>query len=378
MSASLHQLLKTMVEKGGTDLHVTTNSPPIIRIDGVLVPLNYPSLTAVDTKKLAYSILTDAQKHRFEENLELDLSFGIKSLARFRANIFVQRGAVAGAFRRIPYEILGFRELGLPPTVEALCNKPRGLVLVTGPTGSGKSTTLAAMIDKVNRERALHIVTIEDPVEYLHTHKKAMVNQRELHSDTHSFPNALRSVLREDPDVVLIGEMRDLETIESALRIAETGHLTFATLHTNSAPQTINRIIDVFPEHQQSQIRAQLSFVLEGIICQSLLPRASGKGRSLATEILIPNSAIRNLIREDKVHQIYSSMQTGQEKYGMQTFNQSLAHLVLTKEISREDALAKSSNQDELQELIQRGVGVNLASAGMRVRRPEAVGSYGR
>ena len=229
MSVSLHQLLKTMVEKGGTDLHITTNPPPLIRIDGLLVPLNQPNLTAVDTKKLAYSVLTDAQKHRFEEHLELDLSFGVKGLARFRANIYIQRGAVAGAFRRIPFEILGFRELGLPPAVEGLCSKPRGLVLVTGPTGSGKSTTLAAMIDKVNREKPVHILTIEDPVEYLHTHKKAMVNQRELHADTLSFPAALRSVLREDPDVVLIGEMRDLETIESALRIAETGHLTFAT-----------------------------------------------------------------------------------------------------------------------------------------------------
>jgi twitching motility protein PilT len=357
MTVSLHQLLKTMVEKGGTDLHITTNSPPLIRVDGLLVPLQQPALTAVDTKKLSYSVLTDAQKHRFEEHLELDISFGVKGLARFRANIYVQRGAVAGAFRRIPYEILGFRELGLPPAVEALCNKPRGLVLVTGPTGSGKSTTLAAMIDKVNREKPLHILTIEDPVEYLHTHKKAMVNQRELHADTHSFPNALRSVLREDPDVVLIGEMRDLETIESALRIAETGHLTFATLHTNSAPQTINRIVDVFPEHQQAQVRAQLSFVLEGIICQSLLPRATGKGRCLATEILIPSSAIRNLIREDKVHQIYSMMQAGQLKHGMQTFNQSLATLYHRRMISLQTALGYSSHQDELQDMINRGVG---------------------
>jgi twitching motility protein PilT len=357
MTVSLHQLLKTMVEKGGTDLHLTTNSPPLIRIDGLLVPLNQPALTAVDTKKLSYSVLTDAQKHRFEENLELDISFGVKGLARFRANIYVQRGAVGGAFRRIPYEILGFRELGLPPAVESLCNKPRGLVLVTGPTGSGKSTTLAAMIDKVNREKPVHILTIEDPVEYLHTHKKAMVNQRELHADTHSFPNALRSVLREDPDVVLIGEMRDLETIESALRIAETGHLTFATLHTNSAPQTINRIVDVFPEHQQSQVRAQLSFVLEGIICQTLLPRASGKGRSLACEILVPSSAIRNLIREDKVHQIYSMMQAGQIKHGMQTFNQSLATLYHRRLISLQTALGYSSHQDELQDMINRGVG---------------------
>ncbi len=357
MTVSLHQLLKTMVEKGGTDLHVTTNSPPLIRIDGLLVPLNQPALSAVDTKKLAYSVLTDAQKHRFEEHLELDISFGVKGLARFRANVYVQRGAVAGAFRRIPYEILGFRELGLPPAVESLCSRPRGLVLVTGPTGSGKSTTLAAMIDKVNREKPLHILTIEDPVEYLHTHKKAMVNQRELHADTLSFPNALRSVLREDPDVVLIGEMRDLETIESALRIAETGHLTFATLHTNSAPQTINRIVDVFPEHQQSQVRAQLSFVLEGIICQTLLPRASGKGRALACEILVPSSAIRNLIREDKVHQIYSMMQAGQIKHGMQTFNQSLATLYHRRLISLQTALGYSSHQDELQDMINRGVG---------------------
>jgi twitching motility protein PilT len=363
MAASLHQLLKTMVEKGGTDLHVTTNSPPLIRIDGLLVPLNQPALSAVETKKLAYSVLTDAQKHRFEEHLELDISFGVKGLARFRANIYVQRGAVAGAFRRIPYEILGFRELGLPPAVEGLCNKPRGLVLVTGPTGSGKSTTLAAMLDKVNREKPLHIVTIEDPVEYLHTHKKAMVNQRELHADTLSFPNALKSALRQDPDCVLIGEMRDLETIESALRIAETGHLTFATLHTNSAPQTINRIVDVFPEHQQSQVRAQLSFVLEGIICQTLLPRASGKGRVLACEILVPSSAIRNLIREDKVHQIYSMMQAGQIKHGMQTFNQSLATLYHRRLISLQTALGYSSHQDELQDMINRGVGAVTPSS---------------
>jgi twitching motility protein PilT len=370
MTVSLHQLLKTMVEKGGTDLHVTTNSPPLIRIDGTLVTLSHPPMTAVDTKKLAYSVLTDAQKHRFEEALELDISFGVKGLARFRANIYMQRGAVAGAFRRIPYEILGFRELGLPPAVEALCSKPRGLVLVTGPTGSGKSTTLAAMIDKINREKALHILTIEDPVEYLHSHKKCMVNQRELHADTHSFPAALRSVLREDPDVVLIGEMRDLETIESALRIAETGHLTFATLHTNSAPQTINRIVDVFPEHQQSQIRAQLSFVLEGIICQSLLRRASGKGRALCCEILIPSSAIRNLIREDKIHQVYSMMQAGQVKHGMQTFNQALATLYHRRMISLQVALAYSSYPDELQDMINRGVGtVNATPADARRAR---------
>jgi len=370
MTVSLHQLLKTMVEKGGTDLHITTNSPPLIRVDGTLVTLSHPPMSAVDTKKLAYSVLTDAQKHRFEEKLELDISFGVKGLARFRANVFMQRGAVAGAFRRIPYEILGFRELGLPPAVESLCNKPRGLVLVTGPTGSGKSTTLAAMIDKINRENALHILTIEDPVEYLHSHKKCMVNQRELHADTLSFPAALRSVLREDPDVVLIGEMRDLETIESALRIAETGHLTFATLHTNSAPQTINRIVDVFPEHQQSQIRAQLSFTLEGIICQSLLRRSSGKGRALCCEVLIPSSAIRNLIREDKIHQIYSMMQAGQVKHGMQTFNQGLATLYHRRMISLQVALAYSSYPDELQDMINRGVGtVNTTPDARRVGR---------
>ena len=331
MAVSLHQLLKTMLEMGGSDLHVTNNSPPQVRVDGKLRPLDMPPLSAVETKQLAYSVLTDNQKHRFEESLELDFSFGIKNLARFRANVFMQRGATAAAYRTIPYEIKGFKDLGLPPVIAQICDKPRGLVLVTGPTGSGKSTTLAAMLDKINNERHEHIITIEDPIEYLHNHKSCLVNQRELHADTHSFPNALRSVLREDPDVVLIGEMRDLETIESALRIAETGHLTFATLHTNSAAQTINRIVDVFPSHQQSQIRAQLSFVLEGIMCQSLLPKASGTGRVLSMEILVPTPAIRNLIREDKIHQIYSTMQTGQEKHGMQTFNQSLATLYFQK-----------------------------------------------
>jgi twitching motility protein PilT len=355
---TLHQLLKTMVERGGSDLHITTNSAPQIRVDGKLSPLDLPSLSAPETKQLVYSVLTDAQKHRFEENLELDFSFGIKGLARFRANIFNQRGATAAVYRQIPYEILGFKELGLPTVVEEICARPRGLVLVTGPTGSGKSTTLAAMIDKINRERHEHIITIEDPVEFLHSHKSCIVNQRELHADTHSFTNALRSALRQDPDVVLIGEMRDLETIESALRIAETGHLTFGTLHTNSAAQTINRVVDVFPAHQQPQIRAQLSFVLEGILCQSLLPRANGKGRVMAMEILVPNAAIRNLIREDKVHQIYSMMQTGQAKYGMQTFNQSLATLYFRKMITLQTALSRSSNPDELQEMIARGAGM--------------------
>jgi len=355
---SLHQLLKTMFEEGGTDLHITTNSPPQIRVDGQLRPMNLPPLTPSETKQLAYSVLTDAQKHRFEEDKELDLSFGIKGLARFRCNVFNQRGAVAAAYRAIPWKIMDFASLGLPKIVAKLCQKPRGLILVTGPTGSGKSTTLAAMIDKVNEERHEHIVTIEDPIEYLHQHKKCLLNQRELHADTLSFKLALRSVLRQDPDVVLIGEMRDLETIEAALTIAETGHLTFGTLHTNSAAQTINRIIDVFPSHQQSQIRAQLSFVLEGIMCQALLPKASGKGRVLAMEIMAPNIAIRNLIREDKIHQIYAVMQTGQSKYGMQTFNQSLATLYFRKQITLQTALQRSSMPDELQEMINRGAGI--------------------
>jgi twitching motility protein PilT len=357
MPPTLNQLLKSMVEQGGSDLHITTNSPPQVRVDGHLRPLNLPPMTPTETKQLAYSILTDNQKHRLEESLEIDLSFGIKGLARFRANIFHQRGAIAAVFRQIPYEIKTFRELGLPPVVERLCEKPRGLILVTGPTGSGKSTTLAAMLDKINRERSEHMVTIEDPVEYLHSHKKCIVNQREVHADTHSFTAALRSALRQDPDVVLIGEMRDLETVEAALRIAETGHLTFATLHTNSAAQTINRIIDVFPAHQQAQIRAQLSLVLEGIVCQTLLPKAGGKGRSMAMEILIPSPAIRNLIREDKVHQIYGMMQAGQAKHGMQTFNQSLAALYFKRLITLETALSRSSLPDELQEIINRGPG---------------------
>src|SRR6187397_555273 len=355
-----------MTEMGGTDLHVTTNSAPQIRIDGKLRPLDLPAMTPAETKQLAYSILTDNQKHRLEEDLEIDLSFGIKGLARFRANIFHQRGAIAAVFRQIPFEIKGFKELGLPAIIEKLCDKPRGLILVTGPTGSGKSTTLAAMLDKINNERHEHMITIEDPIEYLHAHKKCVVNQRELHADTHSFTAALRAALREDPDVVLIGEMRDLETIESALRIAETGHLTFGTLHTNSAAQTINRIVDVFPAHQQPQIRAQLSLVLEGIMCQALLPKASGSGRCLAMEILVPNAAIRNLIREDKIHQIYSSMQTGQEKYGMQTFNQSLATLYFTKQISLQTAIGISSLPEELQDMINRGAGLSTPQSGGR------------
>jgi len=375
---TLAEMLHKSMQAGASDLHLTIGTPPQLRVDGTLRPMDQPALTAADTKRLAYSVMTDTQKHAFEEKWEFDFSFGIKDLCRFRANIFTQRGAVAAVFRMIPFEIRSFEALGLPPVVQKLCNRPRGLILVTGPTGSGKSTTLAAMIDKINRERHEHILTIEDPIEFLHSHKSCIVNQREVNNDTHGFADALRVALREDPDVVLIGEMRDLETVESALRISETGHLTLATLHTNSAASTINRIVDIFPANQQPQIRAQLSLVLEGILCQSLIPRSNGTGRAMAMEIMIPNSAIRNLIREDKIHQIYSSMQTGQEKYEMQTFNQSLAHLVLTRQITEEDALAKSSNVDELQDLIRRGLGLNtpsLASPAPRPRRPEAVGS---
>ncbi len=353
--ANLHQLLKAMIEKGGSDLHITTSSPPQLRIDGKLHPLKMPPLSPPETKQLCYSILTDAQKHRFEESNELDLSFGVRGLSRFRANIFMQRGAVAGAFRAIPYKIKSFDELGLPKVVSDLASKPRGLVLVTGPTGSGKSTTLATMIDKINQERNEHIVTIEDPIEYLHHHKGCVVNQREVGADTNSFKNALKYILRQDPDVVLIGEMRDLETIEAALTVAETGHLCFATLHTNSAVQTINRIIDVFPPYQQPQVRAQLSFVLEGVMCQSLLPRANGPGRAMALEVMIPNTAIRALMREDKIHQLYSAMQVGQETSGMQTMNQSLAALFQRRLISIETAMARTSEPDELRGLIGQG-----------------------
>jgi twitching motility protein PilT len=350
--ANLHQLLKAMVEKGASDLHVTTGSPPQLRIDGKLVPLKTPPLSPVDTKQLCYSILTDAQKHKFEEESELDLSFGVKGLSRFRANVFMQRGAVAGAFRTIPFKILTFAELGLPPIVSELSKKPRGLILVTGPTGSGKSTTLASIIDKINTDRHEHIVTIEDPIEYLHPHKNCLVNQREVGADTASFKKALKYILRQDPDVVLIGEMRDLETVEAALVISETGHLAFATLHTNSAVQTINRILDVFPPYQQPQVRAQLSFVLEGVLTQNLLPRAGGPGRVLIIEIMVPNPAIRNLIREDKVHQVYSQMQVGQTKFGMQTFNQSLALAYAKRLITLEEAMGRSSDPDELKNIL--------------------------
>jgi len=352
---NFHQLLKDLVERGGSDLHITTNTSPQIRIDGKLTPMDIPPLTPIETKQLCYSILTDSQKHKFEEENELDLSFGVKGLSRFRGNIFVQRGAVAGVFRVIPYKILTFEELGLPPIVKALCEKPRGLVLVTGPTGSGKSTTLASIIDRINTDRHDHIVTVEDPIEYLHPHKGCIVNQREVGADTKSFKHALKYVLRQDPDVVLIGELRDLETIEAALTLAETGHLCFATLHTNSCAQTMNRIIDVFPPYQQTQVRTQLSFVLEGVLSQTLIPRLNSGGRALALEVMVPNPAIRNLIREDKVHQIYSQMQVGQDKFGMQTMNQCLMQLLAKRLISVDDALGRSPEPDELKQMLAPG-----------------------
>ncbi len=368
---SMQMLLKVMVEQGASDLHITTGAPPMLRIDGRIVPLKAPPLTPPDTKQLCYSILTDAQKRKFEEESELDLSFGVKGLSRFRGNVFIQRGALAGAFRRIPYKILTYEELGLPPVVREIARKPRGLVLVTGPTGSGKSTTLATIIDTINQERHDHIVTIEDPVEYIHQHKNCIVNQREVGADTQSFKKALKYILRQDPDVVLLGELRDLETIEAALTIAETGHLCFATLHTNGCVQTINRIIDVFPTHQQQQVRTQLSFVLEGVISQALLPKAHGSGRALALEVMVPNVAIRALIRDDKVHQIYSQMQMGQEKFGMQTMNQSLFMLYHKKLISMEMALSRSSDTDELRQMI-----ANPASV-LRRNVPGAAGARG-
>jgi twitching motility protein PilT len=353
--ANMHQLLKTMIEKGASDLHITTGSAPQLRIDGKLHPLKMPPMAPQETKQICYSVLTDAQKHRFEETNELDLSFSVQKLSRFRGNIFVQRGNVAGAFRAIPFKILTFDELNLPPVVKELAKRPRGLILVTGPTGSGKSTTLASIVDRINTDRQEHIVTIEDPIEYLHPHKGCLVNQREVGADTENFKTALKYILRQDPDVVLIGELRDLETIEAALTVAETGHLAFATLHTNSAVQTINRIVDVFPPYQQSQIRQQLSFVLEGVMCQTLLPRANGPGRALAIECMVPNQAIRNLIREDKVHQLYSAMQVGQTKFGMQPMNQCLADLVQRRMVSMELASGRSPDVDELKTLVTQG-----------------------
>ena len=362
---NLHQLLKAMIEQGASDLHITIGTAPQLRIDGRLIPLKVPALTPADTKQICYSVLTEAQKHKFEEEHELDLSFGVKSLARFRANMFLQRGAIAAAFRIIPLKLPTFQELGLPPVVNELVAKPRGLILITGPTGAGKSTTLASIVDRINNERHEHILTIEDPIEYLHSHKGCVVNQREIGADTESFTKALRYVLRQDPDVVLIGEMRDLETIEAALTIAETGHLAFGTLHTNSAVQTVNRLIDVFPPYQQTQIRTKVSFTLEGVISQLLLPRATGKGRALALEIMVPTPAIRNLIREDKVHQIYSTMQIGQEKHGMVTLNQSLLSLVQRRQVTVDEAMGRASDLEEFRNMLTKA-GISLKMTDQR------------
>ncbi len=349
---TIQDFLRLVTEKGGTDLHLTADSPPVMRVNGVLSPLPFPPLSSNDTKSLCYSVITESQRLRFEEERELDFSFGIRGMSRFRGNLFLQRGAVAAAFRCVPYSARPLAELGLPHVVGELTKLPRGLVLVTGPTGSGKSTTLAAMIDKINRERHEHIVTLEDPIEFVHQHRGCIVNQREVYADTLSFSDALKHVLRQDPDVVLIGEMRDLETASSALTVAETGHLVLSTLHTNSAVQTINRIIDIFPEQQQPQVRAQLSLILQAVISQQLIPRLDGKGRVLAVEVMIPNPAIRNLIREAKIHQIYSQLQVGQTKFGMQTMSQSLTDLFTRRLISYDETMGHATEPDELRTMI--------------------------
>ncbi|MFH1765005.1 MAG: type IV pilus twitching motility protein PilT [Gemmatimonadota bacterium] len=345
---NLRLLLQEMVQKGASDLHITVGNRPKLRVDGDLVNAQSNQvLNPKDTLQLAYSILTEAQKKRFETEDELDFSFGVQSLSRFRGNVYKQRGCVAMAIRQIPYEIVSIERLGLPPILNQLGERPRGLILVTGPTGSGKSTTLAAMVDKINRERKSHIITIEDPIEFIHSHNNCMVNQREIGADTRTFAAALKYALRQDPDIILVGEMRDLETIGAALTIAETGHLVLATLHTNSAAESINRMIDAFPSHQQGQIRAQLAFVLEGVITQTLIPRAKRRGRVAAVEVMICTPAIRSVIRDDKIHQIYSLMQAG-KKHGMQTMNDALASLYMRGEVTLEEALKRSSDPTEL------------------------------
>jgi twitching motility protein PilT len=349
---NLRSLLEEMIERDASDLHITAGERPKLRIDGDITNSTVEHvLNPKDTLQLAYSILTEEQKKRFETEDELDFSFGIQNLARFRGNCFKQRGCVSMAIRQIPFNVRTFEELGLPHAVAKMAEKPRGLVLVTGPTGSGKSTTLAAMIDKINREGKGHIITVEDPIEFIHRHQNCIVNQREVGTDTKSFANALKYALREDPDTILIGEMRDLETIQAALTIAETGHLALATLHTNSAAESINRIIDVFPSHQQAQVRAQLAFVLEGVVTQTLLPRAKGRGRVMAAEILVVTPAIRALIRDDKVHQIYSLMQSG-KKHGMQTLNDALYQLYMAREVEMEECLRVSSDPNEFLRMI--------------------------
>jgi len=351
---NIRTLLKEMMERRATDLHLTVGAPPVIRVDGDLLRMEYDPLTPQETQDLVYSLLKDEQKKRFETDKELDFAFGIKGLSRFRSNVFLQRGCVACAIRVIPYEILGFEELGLPPVVSTLSDKRQGLILITGPTGCGKSTTLASILRKVNSMRPVHIVTVEDPIEYVHHHDKGIVNQREIGEDTKGFTNALRYVLRQDPDVVLIGEMRDLETMKVALNIAETGHLTLATLHTNSTYESINRIIDTFPPQSQEQVRSQLSFVLLGVMTQQLVPKARGSGRCLAAEVLVCTPAVRSAIREDKLHQIYGMMQAGQ-KFGMQTMNQALYKLYAKREITREVALERAPDPVELEQMIVTG-----------------------
>jgi twitching motility protein PilT len=369
MPVNLRALLEEMIEKDASDLHIVAGERPKLRIDGDITSASTEDvLTPKDTLSLAYSVLTENQKKRFETENELDFSFGIQNLARFRGNCFKQRGCVSLVIRQIPFNVRTFEDLGLPPIVAKLAERPRGLVLVTGPTGSGKSTTLAAMIDKINKELKGHIITVEDPIEFIHRHQQCLVNQREVGTDTNSFAAALKYALRQDPDVVLIGEMRDLETTQSALTIAETGHLAFATLHTNSAAETINRIIDIFPSHQQSQIRAQLAFVLEGVITQTLLQKAKGRGRVMAAEIMVCTPAIRALIRDDKVHQIYSAMQAG-KKHGMQTLNDSLYQLYMQRDVIKEECLRVSSDPNEFLRMIgetpvEEGSGGPSATAG--------------
>jgi twitching motility protein PilT len=347
MTLNLRALLEEMLSREASDLHLSAGERPKLRVDGEITNASVDQVLAPkDTLTLAYSVLTETQKKRFEQEDELDFSFGIQNLARFRGNVFKQRGCVSMVVRMIPFNVLTFEELHLPAITATLAERPRGMVLVTGPTGSGKSTTLAAMIDKINRERKGHIITVEDPIEFIHKHQNCIVNQREVGTDTKSFSSALKYALREDPDVILVGEMRDLETISAALTIAETGHLALATLHTNSAPEAINRMIDVFPASQQAQVRAQLAFVLEGIVTQTLIPRASGRGRVMAAEILVATPAVRAVIRDDKVHQIYSLMQAG-KKHGMQTMNDALYTLYMSREIVKEEALRVSPNPSE-------------------------------
>jgi twitching motility protein PilT len=353
---NLRDLLQEMIEKGASDLHLTAGLPPMVRVDGEILSLDREVLTPEQTQALAYSVLNEEQQKRFEAVKELDFSFGVKGMSRFRGNAYLQRGCMGLAIRQIPYEIRSFRDLGLPPVIEQLAKKQQGLILVTGATGSGKSTTLASIIDKINAERRRHIVTIEDPVEYIHQHKKCIVNQREVKADTESFSNALKHVLRQDPDVILIGEMRDQETMAAALTIAETGHLTLATLHTNSTFESINRIVDAFPPGQQNQVRAQLAFVLEGVLAQQLVPRARGRGRVLVTEVMVCTPAIRAVIRDDKIHQIYGLMQAGQ-KHGMQTMNQALFNAVVSKDIGLEEATRRSPDQNELAQMLGQPVG---------------------